>query len=84
MQLAGLDISRELMLELAERLTHSGASDTAALLLIADAKGEERVGLAIRDREALIHALDDRPAGLEELCGLLLREHVWRQREGLV
>ena len=29
-------------------------------------------------------ALDDPPLGLAELRGLLLREHEWRVREGLV
>jgi hypothetical protein len=28
--------------------------------------------------------LDDCPDGLAELRGVLLREHAWRQREGLV
>jgi hypothetical protein len=32
----------------------------------------------------LEHALDDPPDGLEELRGVLLREHEWRVREGLV
>jgi hypothetical protein len=31
----------------------------------------------------IIRALDDPPSGLEELRGVLLREHVWRQHEGL-
>ena len=39
--------------------------------------------LTIRDRETIIRALDDPPPGLEELRGVLLREHVWRKREGL-
>ena len=42
------------------------------------------LALTIPERETIIRALDDPPPGLEELRGVLLREHVWRQREGLV
>jgi uncharacterized protein (DUF1778 family) len=41
------------------------------------------LALTIEDRELILRALDDPPAGLEELRGVLLREHAWRQREGL-
>jgi hypothetical protein len=41
------------------------------------------LALTIPERETIIRALDDLPAGLEELRGVLLREHVWRRREGL-
>ncbi len=41
------------------------------------------LGLDIPERETIIRALEDPPAGLEELRGVLLREHEWRVREGL-
>jgi hypothetical protein len=46
----------------------------------------EAVGLAlsIDDRERILRALDDPPDGLAELRGVLLREHEWRLRDGLV
>jgi hypothetical protein len=47
MELAGITIDRLAMLELAERLGHARHSDTAALLLMADAVGDERVALNI-------------------------------------
>jgi hypothetical protein len=41
------------------------------------------LALTILERETIIRALDDPPPGLEELRGVLLREHVARKREGL-
>jgi hypothetical protein len=41
------------------------------------------LALEIHERETIIRALEDAPPGLEELRGVLLREHAWRQREGL-
>jgi hypothetical protein len=40
--------------------------------------------LTIPERETIIRALVDPPPGLEELRGVLLREHVGRVRYGLV
>ena len=42
------------------------------------------LALTIPDRESILRALDDPPDGLAELRGVLLREHEWRAREGLV
>ena len=42
------------------------------------------LALTIADREAILRALDDPSAGLAELRGVLLHEHEWRVREGLV
>jgi hypothetical protein len=41
------------------------------------------LGLTVAERRAILAALEDPPAGLEELRATLLQEHVWRQREGL-
>jgi hypothetical protein len=37
-----------------------------------------------QEREQILRALDDPPEGLAELRGVLVREHDWRAREGLV
>ena len=42
------------------------------------------LALAIDERELIIHSLADPPDSLAELRGVLLREHEWRVREGLV
>ena len=43
------------------------------------------VALTIEDRERILWALDDvRTDALAELRGVLLSEHQWRGREGLV
>jgi hypothetical protein len=70
----------ELVLELARLVDDP---DLAGRLEDAFGRMVRVFALTIRDRETIIHALDDAPAGLEELRGLLLREHVWRKREGL-
>jgi hypothetical protein len=42
------------------------------------------LALTVPDREAIIRALDGLPEGLTKLRGVLLREHEWRVKEGLV
>jgi hypothetical protein len=41
------------------------------------------LGLEIDERESIIRVLDDGPEEFAELRAVLLREHVWRQRQGL-
>jgi hypothetical protein len=69
MEIAGIAVDRLADLELADRLLHAGRIDTAALVLIADAVGDERVGLDIRDRDAIIDVLGDTP---DTDCNFLL------------
>jgi len=78
MELGGITIDRLAMLELAERLGHARHSDTAALLLMSDAVGDERVALNIRDREAIIDVLGDTPDNLADLYEVLVLEHTSR------
>jgi hypothetical protein len=78
MELAGVAVDRLAVLDLAERLTRAGYMDTAARLLIADASGDERVGLSVKDREAIIDVLDDPPDTLAKLHGVLVVEHMSR------
>jgi hypothetical protein len=43
------------------------------------------VALSIEDRERILRALEDAPTdALAELRAVLLREHEWRVRDGLV
>ena len=43
------------------------------------------LALTVVDRESMLWALDEPPTdALAELRGVLLREHEWRVREGLV
>lgn len=42
------------------------------------------LALTVPEREAILRALDDPPAELAELRRVLLREHEWRKRVGLV
>jgi hypothetical protein len=43
----------------ASLITHAGHMDTAALLLIAHASGDESLGLSVKDREAVLAVLRD-------------------------
>ena len=81
MYLAGLRLSdkdvRELI-TLVDEPTRSFLENALAL------EGEV-VALTIEDRERILWALDDvRTDALAELRGVLLQEHEWRRREGLV
>jgi hypothetical protein len=58
--------------ELAEKLEDAYSRQTKVL------------ALTFSDRDGIIAAHEDPPAGLEELCGVHLREREWRVREGLV
>ena len=82
-QLAGIPIPRELVLQLADRLALFGANDTATVLNVAHACKDDTVGLSISDREAIIAVLYKPPDGLERLRTVLLAEHVGRRRSGL-
>jgi hypothetical protein len=80
MHLAGIPIRDDSVLELARLVDDP---DLADRLETAYGSMTKVLALTILERETIIQALDDPPAGLEELRGVLLREHVWRKREGL-
>jgi hypothetical protein len=42
------------------------------------------LGLEVADREAILRVLEDGPEEFAELRSVLLQEHVWRVREGLL
>lgn len=84
MYIAGVRVREEDVLRLAGLLHDEGYDDTAEALVVALEGEQGIVGLSIQDREAILRALDDPPQGLSELRGVLLAEHEWRVREGLV
>jgi hypothetical protein len=84
MYVAGLRVRDEDVLDLARLLHDADFDDTAEALVVALETEQGIVGLSIEDREAILRALDDPPASLEQLRGVLLSELEWRVREGLV
>ena len=84
MRLAGASVREENVAVLAEFLFAAGFEETGDALLVALDAQQDLVALSIADREAILRVLDDPPDGLVELRGVLLREHEWRVREGLV
>ena len=74
MWLAGVSLSDDLVVELAQRLQRNGAQHTAQALLKAAIRGTSAAALDTQDRKNILAVLDDPPAGLEELQGVLLRE----------
>ena len=82
--LAGTPVRDQDVLRLAELLRDTGFAETAERLENAYDVECRVLALTIADREAMLRPLDDPPDGLAELRGVLLREHEWRVREGLV
>jgi hypothetical protein len=80
MHVAGLPVRDELVLDLARLVDDP---DLAGRLEDAFGRMVRVFALTIHDPETILRARDDAPPELEELRGVLLREHVWRQREGL-
>ena len=77
---AGIPLTAELVRTLAD-LVDEPAASTLRAGLEAD---RIAVALTIAEREQILRALEDCPDGLSELRGVLLDEHEWRVREGLV
>jgi len=84
MMLAGLSVPDRDVLELAALLRLARFDDVAEKVEVACDRETKVLALTIPEREAIIRALEDAPDGLAELRGLLLREHEWRARVGLV
>jgi hypothetical protein len=80
MLLAGIALRDDLILELAGLVDDDSLADR-----LEDCYGRDVKVLAldIAERETINRALEDPPAGLVELRGVLLREVEWRRREGL-
>jgi hypothetical protein len=84
MMLAGLRVRDGDVVELAGLVRDAGFDDIAKRLEDAYDLETKVLALTIPEREAIVQALDNPPEGLAELRGVLLREHGWRVREGLV
>ncbi len=80
MMLTGIPVRPELVRALAEIVDEPAAGTLEQAL----EREVTVLALTIEDRERILRALDDPPAGLAELRGVLLREAEWRVREGLV
>jgi len=84
MRLAGIEVADELVADLVSLLRFHVYVAPALKLERALAKAEPEVALTINDRNAILDVLeDDRPAGLETLCAVLLSEYAWRAQNGL-
>ena len=75
MTLAGIPVRRELVEWLADQLGEEPAGDRLSRALDNDTRS---LGLEIAEREQILGALEDPPAGLEELLAVLLQEHTSR------
>ena len=84
MYVAGVRVPDKDVLSLARLLHDAGFDETAETLVVALESEQGIVGLSIEDREVILRTLDDPPAGLAKLRGVLLNELEWRVREGLV
>ena len=84
MRLAGLDITDDLVLDLVTRLRRADFAHQADTIEGALVAQQAEVALTIPDRIAILTVLDDPPPGLAQLRGVLLGEHEWRLREGIV
>jgi len=80
MQLAGIPIRDEAVLELA-RLVDDPL--LAGKLEAAYERETKILALTISERETILAVLEDPPAELAELRGVLLRELAWLRAEGL-
>jgi hypothetical protein len=80
---AGILLSDDLVVDLVKRLQRHGCRvHGPSHLQSGNERTVDRRAQQLRPQDILA-ALDDRPAGLEELRAVLLREHDSRQREAL-
>ena len=83
--LAGIPVTDDDTETLVELLRTGEFADVADKLERLLASGVKVFALTIVDRESILWALDEAPTdGLAALRAVLLREHEWRVREGLV
>ena len=75
--MAGIEVRRQHVLELASILTRKGDDVTARNLTIAIALGKDEVELTESDRERIVDLLRESPLGLEELRDALLAQHAY-------
>ena len=73
-KLAGVDVPRVCLPDVAERLIHAGYNATASKLLDASAQGRPQLELNSSERGELLAVLENPPAGLTELWRVLREE----------
>ena len=83
MLLAGADLSDETIVGLVALLRDDHYGQIADKLDEALADDVADVGLTIKERDAILDVLDDPPAELEQLRGVLYAEYAWRVQSGL-
>jgi hypothetical protein len=77
---AGIEVDRQQVLELASMLARNGSDHTSRVLLGAITTGQD-VALTTDDRRCILTVTDDPPPGLERLRATLLEERE-RQQAG--
>jgi hypothetical protein len=75
MQLAGIPVRDQDVLELARLLRSAGFDETAEWVEVAYDREAKVLALTIGQREEILRTLDDPPDGLAELRGVLLAEY---------
>ena len=84
MMLAGIPVRDQDVLYLAGLLRGAEFDETAETLEAAYDVECKVLALSIEDRERILRTLVEPPDNFAELRGVLLRQHEWRRRVGLV
>ncbi|MEJ7569385.1 MAG: hypothetical protein WKF41_14100 [Gaiellaceae bacterium] len=83
MMLAGIPVPASATAELSDLLRTAGHDQLADRLKRALDDETKLLALSIEERVRVLYVLDDPPADLAELRGVLINEVEWRRREGL-
>ena len=84
LRLAGIDLTEESVLALVVRLRRADLDEQADRIVHELMSMQTEVTLRDPVRIAILTVLDDPPDGLAELRGVLLRERVGAERDGVV
>jgi len=85
MQIAGVWVHEDDVLELVVLLIRAGFHDVAAKLGDGIEVEAHMLGLTIDERAAMLRVLDDPPTeGLAQLRNVLLGDHDWFREQGLI
>ena len=84
MMLAGVPVPDRLVLTIASNLRDAGLGTTAGRLENGYDRETKLLAFSIAERDDILQVLVDCPEGLGELRAVLIQEHAWRVREGLV
>ena len=75
-EVAGIQVPRTGMIEVAHRLVLAGEIETASNVLRGFVEGGP-IRLTVPDREAVLATLEDPPTGLGQLRTVLREQHLW-------